>query len=236
MHCTLCATICFSYARKPDYTRVQRPEIDGPLGTGQWNEVGVPIQRAASYATGIMQTKTVAIIALVIAVVGGLLYARFERRGTGPQPWNTGVLTATYVNTQLRQIDSGNASLVLYYELRNNTDSDYRLADAPGFVVMRRLHSDGSLSSQENVRLSYPTFLPGRQRARVALEIRHAFTWPAEKDPAFQDKFREFVNQRLSDVDEFVLFDQTDRAQIEFPKAWQELQLASAAPRVLKAQ
>ncbi len=35
---------------------------------------------------------------------------------------------------------------------------------------MSRLASDGTLSSQEDVRLGYPTFLPAGQKARVALE------------------------------------------------------------------
>jgi hypothetical protein len=37
------------------------------------------------------------------------------------------------------------------------------------------------------------------------------------------------VNQRLVDAQSFVLFDQADRFQIEFPSAWQELKMASAA-------
>ena len=96
---------------------------------------------------------------------------------------------------------------------------------------MSRLRADGSLSSQQQVRLSYPTFLPARQRARVALEIPAPLGWPADNDPAYQDKLREFVNQKLLEVQAFVLFDQADRFDIEFPSGWQELKMASASPR-----
>ncbi|PYU24905.1 MAG: hypothetical protein DMG30_07505, partial [Acidobacteria bacterium] len=89
----------------------------------------------------------------------------------------------------------------------------------------------GSLSSQQKARLSYPTFLPARQRARVALEIPSPFGWPADGDPAYQDKLRDFVNQKLVDVQGFVLFDQADRFDIEFPSGWQELKMTSAFPR-----
>ena len=150
---------------------------------------------------------------------------------TGQKPWNSSAITATYVGAQFRELDSANAALYLAYEIQNHTDSDYRLADGPGAMVMGRLRADGSLSSQEQVRLSYPTFLPAGQRARIALEILRPFSWPAESDPAFQDKLREFVNQRLADVQAFVLFDQADRFQIEFPGGWQELKLASATPK-----
>ena len=148
-----------------------------------------------------------------------------------PKPWNSSAITATYIGAQLRELDSGNAALYLAYEVQNHTDSDYQLADGPAALVMSRLRADGSLSSQQQVRLSYPTFLPAQQRARVALEIPSAFSWPADGDPAYQNKLRDFVNQRLMDVGAFVLFDQADRFDIEFPSGWQELKMVSALPR-----
>ncbi len=166
---------------------------------------------------------------IALALTAVILYARSG--GTTVRPWNSTAITASYVGTQLRQIDSGNVTLYLAYEVQNHTDSDYRLADGPQALVMTRLRGDGSLSSQQQVRLSYPTFLPARQRARVALEILSPFGWPAENDAAFQDKLRDFVNQKLQEAQAFVLFDQTDRFQIEFPSGWQELKLASASPR-----
>jgi hypothetical protein len=81
------------------------------------------------------------------------------------------------------------------------------------------------------VRFSFPAFLPARQRARVALEMRHAFAWPSDKDSAQQDKLRDFVNQRLDNANEFVLFDPADRTEIEFPRGWQPLQMAAVAPK-----
>ena len=151
--------------------------------------------------------------------------------GRSPKPWNPSAITASYVGAQLRQLDSDNAALYLAFEVQNHTDSDYQLADGPGALVMSRLRADGSLSSQQQVRLSYPTFLPARQRARVALEIPAPFGWPEDGDPSFQDKLRDFVNQKLADVQAFVLFDQADRFDIEFPNGWQELRMASASPR-----
>jgi hypothetical protein len=167
------------------------------------------------------------LIALVITPA--ILYLR--QGASKPQPWNSGAITATYVGAQLRELDSVNAAVYLAYEVQNHTDSDYQLADGPRTLVMGRLRADGSLSSQEQVRLSYPTFLPARQRARVALEIPSSFSWPAGNDPAFQDKLRDLVNQKLAEVQAFVLFDQADRFEIEFPSGWQELKIASALPR-----
>jgi hypothetical protein len=171
------------------------------------------------------------LLGFLLALVLGafVLYLRPGRKA--PKPWNATAITASYVGAQLRELDSGNAALYLAYEVQNHTDSDYQLADGPGALVMGRLRADGSLSSQQQVRLSYATFLPARQRARVALQIPAPFGWPADNDPAFQDKLRDFVNQKLTDVQAFVLFDQADRFDIEFPSGWQELKLASALPR-----
>ncbi len=158
-----------------------------------------------------MQAKKLAIIALLVAGVTGVSYSWFAPHAARGAPRRAAVevgdLTATYVRTELRQVDPANAALFLYYEIENKTDSDYRLGAAPGLVIMSRLRSGGSLSSQEDVRFSYSAFIPARQRVRVALEMRHAFAWPSDKDSAQQDKLRDFVNQRLDNVNEFVLFD-----------------------------
>jgi hypothetical protein len=150
-------------------------------------------------------------------------------RAQAPKPWDANALKANYVGAQLRLVDPNNAALLLSYNVQNETDVDFRLTDSSGLVIMSRLRADGSLSSEEKIKLSYPTFLPAHQRARLALEVLHPFDWPADSDPARQEKIKEFVNQRLAGVQEFVLFDQSNRFQIEFPKGWQDLQLVSAA-------
>jgi hypothetical protein len=176
-----------------------------------------------------MSTKTwiIAVAAIILGGIGGSSYYRYAVRRS--QPWNTGAITATYLGTQLLEIDPSDATLQLSYELQNNTDTDYRLTDGPSVVVMSRMGNDGGLSSQDDVRLAFPTFLPARQRARATLNLPRKFEWPARSDAALQDKLKDFINQRLSRIDGFVLFDQGDRCQIEFPRGWQSLKLASAA-------
>jgi hypothetical protein len=138
--------------------------------------------------------------------------------------WNQSAIKATYVGSQLRQIDKTLAGLFLSYDLDNNTDRDYRLADAPGVVIMSRLKSDHSLSQEELIRLSYPAFLPANQRVRIAIEISYPFVWPAPGDPALEKKLKDFVKQRLAQVEEFVLFDEVNRCEVELPSIWQELE------------
>jgi len=181
-----------------------------------------------SLGATVMSARTwIVVAAILLGGIGGTLYHQYAVRR--PQPWNAGAITATYVGTQLLEIDPSNARLQLSYELQNNTDTDYRLADGPGVVVMSRMVNDGGLSSQDDVRLAFPTFLPARQRVRATLNLPRQFKWPAKGDAALQNKLKDFINQRLSGIDGFVLFDQGDRCQIEFPRGWQPLELASAA-------
>lgn len=137
--------------------------------------------------------------------------------------WSRDGIKASYVAAQLREVDRAHSSLILSYDLSNQTDLDYRLSEGPGVVIMSRLKGDGSLSQEESIHLSYPVFLPARQRARLAIEISRAFPWPRE-DSHYEEKLREFVKQRLGDIRGFVLFDEPSHNQIDLPAAWPELQ------------
>ena len=145
--------------------------------------------------------------------------------------WNEKAITATYVGAQFREINPESGTLFLAYSLQNHTNLDYRLANEPSVVLMSRLKPSGALSSQQEIRLSYPTFLPARQKARIALEITYLLDRPAKNDAFSQDrqnKLRELF-ERLTSVQSFVLFDQDNRLQVEFPDAWREFTVAGGS-------
>ena len=166
-----------------------------------------------------------AVLLLAILTLGGPLFNKSpkEVRAGANTGWNHEGITARYVATQLREVDKAHCSLILSYDLSNQTDLDYHLTDGAGVVVMSRLKGNGSLSQEESIHLSYPVFLPAKQRARLAIEISRAFAWPRE-DSHYEEKLKEFVRQRLSDVRGFVLFDEASHTQIDLPAAWPELQ------------
>ena len=144
-----------------------------------------------------------------------------------PPAWNQGTINAGYIGSQLRETDKTRATLVISYDLENNTDSDYRLNDGPSVVVLSRLKSDGSYSQDQPIRLSYPVFLPARQHARLAIEITQPFNWPSDTDSGSIEKLRNFVTQRLQNVGEFVLFDEANHRQLELPSGWEQLEETS---------
>ena len=160
------------------------------------------------------------VLLLVIWTLGGPFFKASPKAANAG--WNREGIKAAYVAAQLRQVDKTRASLILSYDLSNQTDVDYRLTDGPGVVIMSRLKGDGSLSQEETIHLSYPVFLPARQRARMAIEISRSFLWPRE-DSHYEERLKEFVKQRLGDVRGFVLFDEASHNQIDLPASWPEL-------------
>jgi hypothetical protein len=161
------------------------------------------------------------LLLIAVAVAGSVLK---RPHGDVSKSWKQEQIETTYVGCQFREVDKAHSSLTLTYDLKNNSNLDYRLADGPDVVVMSKLQSNGSLSQEEPMHLSYPVFLPAGQRARLAIEITRNFAWPTENDRAYADKLKDFVKQRLKDVGEFVVFDGVHHLQIELPGAWQELQ------------
>lgn len=152
----------------------------------------------------------------------------FTGTSFNPQPresasWNRNGVKALYMATQLREVDKTHASLILSYDLDNLTNVDYRLSDGSGLVIMSRVKSDGSLSQEQAIHLSYPVFLPAGQRAHLAVEITKEFAWPKD-DSHHDEKLKEFVRQTLATVRGFVLFDENSHSQIDLPAAWPDFQ------------
>jgi hypothetical protein len=198
-----------------DTTSEKRSEF---LGWNSAREIAVSnkgkLVAASSAGAGVL-------LVIAVALVGPALN-RTHRDGA--KPWSQEGVEATYVGSQIKELDKAYSTLVLSYDLENNSDVDYRLNNAPNILIVSRLKSDGSLSQEQLIRLSYPVFVPARQHAHLAIEIAEPFAWPAEEDPAFSNKFRDFVRQRLADVEEFVVFDEINHRQLKLPSAWQELQ------------
>jgi len=108
------------------------------------------------------------------------------------------------------------------------------LGDCPGIGIHHILRDRQKLEFglclvNANVFEDQNRVVRARQSARIAIEITQPFEWPREDDPAYDDKLRGFVKERLSNVGEFVLFDEASRRQLDLPSAWDELQDSARA-------
>jgi hypothetical protein len=172
----------------------------------------------------------------VSLAVGGLVLililvrlSQTGRSSASANAWNSRAIQSTLAGVRVRELDSTHAAVLFFYDLDNRTDNDYRLSNGPNVVIMSRLQQNGSLSGDETISLDSAAFVPARNRTRIALEISHAFDWPAQSDAAAERQVRQFVADQVAGVEGFVLFDQATRYQIELAATSPELQQASTS-------
>jgi hypothetical protein len=189
-----------------------------------------------------MPMKTLIIFSILVACLLVLVVFVLPRTPAAPPTenhatapvWNTSAIQSSFAGVQVKEVDPAHANLIFSYDLDNNTDTDYQVTKGPSTVVMTRLATSGSVSSEEPVALGNSVFLPARNRTRVTLEMTRNFNWPgqmygAQVGPVNQEKFRTLVAQEVANISGFVLFDQATHFQIELPGDWQDLQKRPSA-------
>jgi hypothetical protein len=171
---------------------------------------------------------TLAFLAAAAAVVffGFRAPARQAAAQTQPKEWNSDAIRSSFSAIEVREIDPAHAEVIFSYDLENSTDSDYRLGSGPNVALVAQFKSDGSLRAPDAMRLDGSVFLPAKSHGHFALKASRPFNWPSQMvlgqvGPITQDRFRSLVNNEVSNVREFILFDQASRYRIEFPADWQ---------------
>jgi hypothetical protein len=178
---------------------------------------------------GVVGAATVVFLALLILLMGRS--QRSEISAKPAAPWNSRAVEGAYAGVRVREIDASSAAVVFLYDLDNQSGSDYELTKGPGVVVMSRLKSAGSFSSEKAVNLSASAFVPANSRTRIALEIKEPFNWPPPADASSEVRFRQLVAQEVADLDGFALFDEAHRYQIDLPGSWPAVEPAQTSPR-----
>ncbi len=178
---------------------------------------------------------TLALLAASTGVVFFVFRAPAKQEAQNqPKEWNSGAIRSSFSGIEVREIDPTHAEVVFSYDLENTTGSDYRLASGPNVALVARFKSDGSLRAPDAIRIDDSVFLPARSHAHVALKASRLFNWPSQMvlgqvGPITQDRFRSLVSNEVSNVQEFVLFDEAARYKIEFPGDWQVSTAAASA-------
>lgn len=168
------------------------------------------------------------IFLLLLALIVGR-YSRPAVTTAAASPWNTHAIEGALAGVRVAEVDPSHAAVIFLYDLDNHTSSDYRLDKGPSLVIMSRLKTSDSLSSDVPADIESGAFLPAGNRARVAIAVQQPFTWPSQKDAAAERSFRDLVDNQVAGLRGFVLFDQTARYQIELPAQLPEMQQSSAA-------
>jgi hypothetical protein len=184
-----------------------------------WKKIGVMVLAACAFA-----------LALLVIVVGPRLARRDPPVEQVVAPWNSRAIKGSPAGIRVQELDPTHAAVIFLYDLDNQTDIDYRLAKGPGIVIMSRLKSGGTLSGDEQIALDSAAFVPARNRTRIALEVTHLFNWPGQRSAYAERTFDQLVTGDVAGVAGFVLFDQLNRYEIDFPAAWPEGAAPSSTP------
>ena len=171
----------------------------------------------------------VALGALIVVLLLLWRSPRQQNSNSSANPWDSRAVAATLAGIRVREIDPSQAQVLFLYDLENKTDTDYHIEKGPGVVIMSRLKSNHSLSSEQEMSLDSSIFAPAKNRTRISLEATHPFNWPSQNDFSGDAKFRGLIAEEVSDLEGFVLFDQSTRYQIELPGGWQAVQQGSDA-------
>ncbi len=174
--------------------------------------------------TGVLTACTIGFLLVLVGIVGRL--PRSQSLAKPANPWNSRAIESALAGVRVREIDPSKSEVVFVYDLDNKTDNDYQLAKGPTVVIMSRLKSSGSLTSEKQVTLISSAFVPARNRTRIELGVTRAFDWPARMDAASEMRIRQLVAGEIADLTGFVLFDQGTRYQIELPGTWPEIDKA----------
>ena len=157
--------------------------------------------------------------AVTLAVIVGALLWR-ESRPKPPKPWDTKAITASFGSIGT---EGEKNTLVFHYKLENSTDFDYRSFDGAGVLMAARLEREQSLKlSGGAISVDYPVFVPAHQRVLLALHLPdYSYTEPLPPPGAERRaKLAAYVAKEVPNLDGFVLFDEANRYQINFPKGW----------------
>jgi hypothetical protein len=165
-------------------------------------------------------------LSLLAAAVGAVFFVfrlpiKQEVVESPPKEWNSGAIRSSFSGIQIREVDPAHAEVVFSYDLENTTASDYHLASGPNVALVAQVKSDGSLRAPDAIRIDDSVFLPARSHGHFALKASRLFNWPSQMvagqvGPLTQEKFRSLINNELSNVQQFILFDQATRYKIEF--------------------
>lgn len=162
--------------------------------------------------------------AIMLSLIAGLIFWYQSQ----PKAWDKIAITAIYDHLDTKKKDK---TFIFYYSLVNNTNIDYRFSKDSDVHVMAKLHKQESLSGNDPnfLTVESPLFLPSKQRIRfgINLQIHYEYKGEALKSDSspedrkkYRKKLEDYVNKEMSNLDGFVIFDDKNRFQIDFPKGW----------------
>jgi len=168
--------------------------------------------------------------AISALIFGGWTW--YLSRPVKPKPWDSNEIVATFefLGTETGQFadDPKAQSLVFSYTLENKTDVDYRMP-AEGLQLYARLNHEKSLAvdSQSLSLDKERPFIPAKQRMGFTIHLHYLAPEGLDPNPkTAEDRNKnhllltKYLNEELTNLDGFAVFDIVNRYQIALPNGW----------------
>jgi hypothetical protein len=138
-----------------------------------------------------------------------------------PKPWNSSAIVAKDA-PGFRATGEGK-NIEFMYTIENTTAADYRIETYSDLKVMIRAQNGGYSTPfpKEIYSLDLPVFVPGKQKGTLNLTLigaRVPERKAMESDDEYHEKLRQFCDQEIGGLAAFVLFDDSNRYQINLPR------------------
>jgi hypothetical protein len=180
-----------------------------------WKKI---VFRAAGFGGG---------FAVVAALILGII-VWCSSRPVKPKPWDTKSITAVFGNLST---EGTNHTVIYNYTLINNTDSDYSLQDdSTSHIGFKRMQTNAlDFSDKDFIKPDFPIYIPAKSRVSIALHMPLPYesdvdlNSPTAVQHDYYTKLSHFVSDTISNVDGFVLMDDSSRYEIIFPNGWRDI-------------
>jgi hypothetical protein len=161
--------------------------------------------------------------ALCLAIILGVTLW-YQSRPRPPKPWDTKTMQAEYDRTT----DQKTTDIGFRYLLKNNGLEDYRISDAASVQIAIKMGKGVLTPFNRVVSIETPIFIPAGQKTMVFIKLitgtRFQHQLPEHPTAVDEEQYRKFVFDYLnaSQITGFVLFDELQKIEIDFPSGWKK--------------
>jgi|SRR5882724_547992 len=165
------------------------------------------------------------------AIVIALLFW-YTTRPVKPKLWNRDAIAAEYY--RILTTDQPDSKLQFEYVLENKTDKDYELQKYSAPKIAAKLEDTNSLTGfadENEIVLKLPVFVPAHQKTRITISMPSYGFSPSthltgsstpEESHRHHAEVAAHVTKQMSNLNGFVLFDESNRYQVELPNGWKK--------------
>jgi hypothetical protein len=169
--------------------------------------------RAAAFGAGLG-------LVLVLAVS---FLAWWTGRQRPTKPWNNHAITAKFSGVGVTSDED--RYLEFSYVLQNTTDRDFRINEYSTVILDARSGSEvlaGLTRIKDALVLREPIFVPASKSVRVYLVLHLKFPRSVPSDASAEQKeIAAYLRSKVPGLAGFVIFDDTNRYEIDLPSGWQ---------------